>query len=106
MKTSSHFLEDDQKLAQFAAAMAHPARIAIVRLLLSDGEHTCGQLTERLPLAQATVSQHLKALLEAGIVTVRPCGPRRCYQLDTTQICYFCEALQVTLGRKSQPKHP
>jgi DNA-binding transcriptional ArsR family regulator len=104
-ETSEMFSKAQRELARFAAAMGHPARIALVGLLLRDGEKACGELVEELPLAQATVSQHLKALLEAGVVTVREEGPRRLYRLERGQIRSFCDAMQVTLGRK-KPRNP
>jgi ArsR family transcriptional regulator len=70
---------DDEELARLAKALAHPARAAIVRLLLSGGECICGDIVGRLPLAQATVSQHLKVLKEAGWITGQVDGPRVCY---------------------------
>jgi ArsR family transcriptional regulator len=106
MKATLSYSQADQNLARFAAAMGHPARIAIVRLLLHEGEHTCGQITEQIPLAQATVSQHLKALRDANILSVRECGPCRCYKLEPTQIGNFCDAMQITLGRKTSPDKP
>jgi ArsR family transcriptional regulator len=99
------FSPAQRDLARFAAAMGHPARIAVVGLLLRDGETCCGDIAAELPLAQATVSQHLKALLEAGVVSVREEGPRRLYKLEKARIRSFCDAMQVTLGRK-RPSNP
>ena len=70
---------DDEELARLAKALGHPARVAIVRLLLQGGECICGDIVDRLPLAQATVSQHLKVLKEAGWITGEVDGPRVCY---------------------------
>jgi ArsR family transcriptional regulator len=70
---------EDEELARLAKALAHPARVAIVRLLLRGGECICGDIVDRLPLAQATVSQHLKVLKEAGWITGEVDGPRVCY---------------------------
>jgi ArsR family transcriptional regulator, arsenate/arsenite/antimonite-responsive transcriptional repressor len=70
---------EDRELAQLAKALGHPARVAILRLLLSGGECICGDLVDRLPLAQATVSQHLKVLKEAGWIRGQIDGPRVCY---------------------------
>jgi len=70
---------DDEALAGMAKALGHPARVAIVRLLLRRGECICGDIVERLPLAQATVSQHLKVLKEAGWIQGEVDGPRVCY---------------------------
>jgi ArsR family transcriptional regulator, arsenate/arsenite/antimonite-responsive transcriptional repressor len=72
----------DVELARLARALAHPARVRIVRLLARRGECVCGQIVLDLPLAQATVSQHLKVLKEAGIVRGQVDGPRVCYCLD------------------------
>ena len=72
----------DVELARFARALAHPARVRIVRLLARRGECVCGQIVLDLPLAQATVSQHLKVLKDAGIIRGQVDGPRVCYCLD------------------------
>jgi ArsR family transcriptional regulator len=72
----------DIELARLARALAHPARVRIVRLLAQRGECVCGQIVLDLPLAQATVSQHLKVLKEAGLVRGEVDGPRVCYCLD------------------------
>jgi ArsR family transcriptional regulator len=62
-----------------AKALGHPARVAIVRLLLRRGECICGDIVEHIPLAQATVSQHLKVLKNAGWIRGEVDGPRVCY---------------------------
>ena len=72
----------DVELARFARALAHPARVRIVRLLAERGECICGQIVLDLPLAQATVSQHLKVLKQAGIIRGEVDGPRVCYCVD------------------------
>ena len=69
----------DREMAALAKALGHPARVAILRRLLECGECVCGGLVEQLPLAQATVSQHLKVLKEAGLVKGEIDGPRVCY---------------------------
>jgi ArsR family transcriptional regulator len=70
---------EDVELARLAKALGHPARVAIVRLLLGKGECICGDIVGRLPLAQATVSQHLKVLKDAGWIQGSIDGPRVCY---------------------------
>ena len=70
---------EDEELARLAKALGHPARVAIVRMLLARGECMCGGIVDRLPLAQATVSQHLKVLKEAGWIQGEIDGPRVCY---------------------------
>lgn len=74
--------EADEALAKLAKALAHPARVQIVRLLLRRTACVCGDIVDELPLAQSTVSQHLKVLKEAGLVRGEIDGPRVCYCLE------------------------
>ncbi len=62
-------------------ALSHPARLSIVRILMERRQCVCGDLIDELPLAQATVSEHLKVLKEAGIVVGEVSGPATCYYL-------------------------
>lgn len=74
--------EADEELATLAKALAHPARVKIVRILIRKNACICGDIVADLPLAQSTVSQHLKVLKEARLVTDRAEGTRRLYALD------------------------
>jgi ArsR family transcriptional regulator len=74
--------EDDAGLASLADALGHPARVAIIRLLKEREVCVCGEIVEVLPLAQSTVSQHLKVLKAAGWIQGEIDGPRVCYYLD------------------------
>ena len=76
------FSEHHNRLAAMAKAIAHPARIAILEHLMQKGTCVCGELVDELPLSQATVSQHLKALKEAGIIRGDIDGVYRCYCID------------------------
>ncbi|MDZ7692310.1 MAG: metalloregulator ArsR/SmtB family transcription factor [Balneolaceae bacterium] len=78
----SLFEEKQVKTAELAKALSHPARIAIIELLAERETCICGDITEQLPLAQSTVSQHLKALKKAGIIKGEIDGVRTCYCLD------------------------
>ena len=69
----------DAELAGLAKALAHPARVAILRRLIEHGECVCGEIVSGLPLAQATVSQHLKVLKTARLIQGEVDGPRVCY---------------------------
>lgn len=69
-------------LADFAKAMAHPARIAIIEVLLKKQSCICGEIVEELPLSQSTVSQHLKELKKVGLIQGEIEGVRTCYCLD------------------------
>ncbi len=68
-----------EDLAKLTWALAPPARVRIVRLLLSRSSCVCGEIVDEMPLAQSTVSQHLKILKESGLVTGEVDGPRVCY---------------------------
>ncbi len=82
-------LAADEQLAGLAKALAHPARVAILRQLAEEGECVCGQIVSALPLAQATVSQHLKVLKEAGLVQGEIDGPRVCYCVNPDVVKRF-----------------
>jgi ArsR family transcriptional regulator, arsenate/arsenite/antimonite-responsive transcriptional repressor len=72
---------EEADAAMLFHALAHPVRLRIVRLLMEQDARPCGDLVDKLPVAQSTVSQHLKVLKNAGIVSDHPDGPRRHYQL-------------------------
>jgi DNA-binding IclR family transcriptional regulator len=72
----------DDHLAETLRALAHPARLAILRALAERGTCVCGEIVGTLPLAQSTVSQHLKILKDAGLIRGTMSGPRSCYCLD------------------------
>lgn len=74
--------EADEALAILAKALGHPVRAGIVRLLAGQDRCMYGDLADRLPLAKSTVSQHLKALKEAGLVRGEVEGPRACYCIN------------------------
>jgi len=76
------FPNKDIKLADFSKALAHPARIAILMTLAEKKECICGDLVIDLPLSQSTVSQHLKALKEIGLIKGTIDGPRSRYCID------------------------
>lgn len=76
----------DDALVAVARALAHPTRLEILRTLASSGTCLCGHLVDVLPLAQSTVSQHLRVLREAGLVCGEADGPRTCYCLDAAAI--------------------
>ena len=78
----NEFAKKEQDLAVFAKALAHPARIAILKVLAQREECICGEIVELLPLAQSTVSQHLKELREAGLIEGEVDGPRSCYCIN------------------------
>ncbi len=72
----------DEELATLGKAIGHPARVQILRILARKDACICGDIVEELPLAQSTVSQHLKVLKEAGLIRGDVDGPRVCYCIE------------------------
>jgi len=82
LNKKEEFGNKEQSLAAFAKAISHPARIAILTVLAKKNECICGEIVEVLPLAQSTVSQHLKELKTAGLIDGSIDGPRSCYCIN------------------------
>lgn len=76
------FTPQQNRIAALAKALGHPARIAILEYLLQVNTCICGDIVDELPLSQSTVSQHLKALKEVGIITGEIEGVKTCYCID------------------------
>src|SRR5262245_24727486 len=74
--------EADEELAVFSKALGHPVRVKIIRILSRKNACICGDIVNELPLAQSTVSQHLKVLKDAGLIRGDVDGPRICYCLE------------------------
>lgn len=79
---SINYTKAELEMAKFAKALAHPARIAILNVLLKKQTCICGNLVDELPIAQSTVSQHLKALKEVGLIKGEIEGTSICYCID------------------------
>ncbi len=80
--TQTGFSGAQQTLAKLAKALGHPARIAILDILRQRTSCVCGDIVDQLPLAQATVSQHLKVLKEVGIIQGDISANKTCYCID------------------------
>ena len=76
------FTASQNRLADLAKALAHPARIAILEFLASSNACMCGDIVEELPLSQSTVSQHLRELKNAGLIKGDIDGTKVCYCID------------------------
>lgn len=87
------FKAQEMKVARLAKALGHPARLAIVAHLARVNACICGDIVDVLPLAQSTVSQHLKALKEAGVIRGSVEGNSVCYCLDPTALIVLKEFL-------------
>jgi ArsR family transcriptional regulator, arsenate/arsenite/antimonite-responsive transcriptional repressor len=81
--------EANDELATLARALGHPARVQIMRLLVRREACICGDIVDELPLAQSTVSQHLKVLKDAGLIRGEIDGPRVCYCVEARNLRRF-----------------
>lgn len=75
-------VDADEELARLAKALGHKVRVQIVKLLIARQTCVCGEIVDQLPLAQSTVSEHLRILKDAGIVHGEVDGPRTCYCIN------------------------
>lgn len=82
LSKTEEFTIKDNKIAKYAKALAHPARVAILQLLIKKQACMCGDIVDDLPLSQSTVSQHLKELKEAGLIKGDIEGVKVCYCID------------------------
>ncbi|MDD3620076.1 MAG: metalloregulator ArsR/SmtB family transcription factor [Desulfobulbaceae bacterium] len=88
---------DINEAASLCRALAHPARIRILRHLLRVDRCVCGRIVEILPLAQSTVSQHLKILKEAGLIRGEVEGPKTCYCVNKTKLSVLQQFIVLML---------
>jgi|TARA_B110000495_G_C23034176_1_gene616956 DNA-binding transcriptional ArsR family regulator len=82
---SDIFTQDQNEIALIAKAIGHPARIAILQYLLKKNACVCGDIVDEIGLAQATVSQHLKELKQAGLIKGDIDGRKVCYCIDNSK---------------------
>lgn len=94
---TENFTEQQNRTASLLKALAHPARVAIIEHLLKVKACVCGDIVSELPLAQATISQHLKELKNAGIIQGSVEGTSMCYCLHPKAFeqlsAYFSDVL-------------
>ena len=81
-KKTDQFEDIDNRLANIAKALSHPARIEILRTLAQRNTCNCCDVVNSLPLAQSTVSQHLRELLNANLITGKSDGTKSCYCIN------------------------
>ncbi len=82
LSKTEEFTVKENKIAAYAKALSHPARIAILQMLIKKQACICGDIVDELPLSQSTVSQHLKELKEAGLIKGEIEGKKVCYCID------------------------
>lgn len=92
------FTVRDNRLAGYAKALAHPARVAILRLLLKKQACICGDIVDEIPLSQSTISQHLKELKQAGLIKGEIEGAKICYCIDEKEWTRAKEEMNLLFG--------
>ena len=101
---TDHFTDKQNQIAIIAKALGHPARIAIIEYLLKVNECICGDIVNELPLAQPTISQHLKELKNAGLIKGNIEGTSVCYCIDEKAFAllngYFSNIITIVTQQK------
>jgi len=101
---TDHFTDQQNQIATIAKALGHPARIAIIEHLLKVNSCICNDIVDELPLAQSTVSQHLKELKNAGLIKGSIEGNSICYCIDEKTIDvlkeYFSNISSIVINQK------
>ena len=100
---TDHFTDKQNELATLAKAIGHPARVAIIDYLLKVDTCICGDIVNELPLAQPTVSQHLKELKNAGLIKGDIEGNSICYCIDEktfAKLHFFFDKISTKIQKK------
>lgn len=100
---TSKFTEQQNELANMAKVLGHPARIAILQYLSTQNSCVCGSIVDEIGLAQATVSQHLKALKEAGLIQGSVDGVSTCYCINQETVSVVKNELAALLSSCCAP---
>ena len=90
---------EQQHVIKITKALADPTRFSILQAIAGSGESCCGELAKRFPITQATCSQHLKILAEAGLVTMRREGQFNHYRLVRRVLDEYRDALGMAFGK-------
>lgn len=99
----------EQQAIQIARALADPTRLSLLRTLLQHAELSCGELASRFPIAQSTVSHHLNALMQAGLVAMRKQGQHHYFRAVGETLCAFAQwlaTLDATVCHTTQEEAP
>jgi ArsR family transcriptional regulator len=95
----------DEDIALIAKALSHPARVQIIRLLLSEKSCIGGDIVDVVGLAQSTVSEHLRILKASGIITGEITRPRVCYSLNPSRLNHFKDFLGLILDSDAEASY-
>ena len=102
---SDIFTTEQNQVAEMAKALGHPARVAILQYLATQNSCVCGSIVSEIGLAQATVSQHLKALKEAGFIQGSVEGVSMCYCINTEHLNSVNRLLSSILSSCCKPSN-
>lgn len=94
----NHFKKQDEELAKYAKALSAPAKVTILKTLAKHDTCICGEIVEITPLAQSTVSQHLKELKDLGLIQGTVDGARSCYCLDPDGVLKFRKLFEAFIN--------
>ncbi len=100
---SAYFSEEENHIAALAKALGHPARIAIMAHLAQVNTCICSDIVHELPLAQPTISQHLKELKQAGLIKGNIDGNAICYCIDAERLQELAQYLTDMLAKTHCP---
>ncbi len=101
LSKKEEFSVQQNRIADLAKALAHPARIAILEYLANSPSCMCGSIVDELPLSQSTVSQHLRELKQAGLITGEIEGTKVCYCINDAAFSEARQLLGTFLNKKS-----
>jgi len=101
LSKKEEFSVKQNKIADLAKALGHPARIAILEYLARKTSCMCGDIVEELPLSQSTVSQHLRALKNAGLIKGEIDGKKVCYCINNEVFEDAKDLFRIFLNKKS-----
>ncbi|NNC85967.1 MAG: winged helix-turn-helix transcriptional regulator [Bacteroidia bacterium] len=96
---TEEFTKKENEIAVLAKAISHPARVEILKELAKRNSCVCGEIVDVLPLAQSTVSQHLKELQKAGLISGTVDGARSCYCINQKKVEQFRDMLNSFLSK-------
>jgi ArsR family transcriptional regulator len=82
-------MRNESEAAALAKALGHPVRVRIVRLLMAKDGASAGEVAAAFPLAQSTISEHLRILRESHLINLEPVGPRSLYRIDVRVLKRF-----------------
>ena len=96
---TEEFTRKENEIGALAKAISHPARIEILKELAKRNTCVCGEIVDVLPLAQSTVSQHLKELQKVGLISGTIEGAKSCYCINQKIVKHFRELLNTFLTK-------